>query len=95
MEKLRVGIDLGWSRIALAAAIVLASAPARADGPKAAPAAARADGYDYVFTDDPLAAGGLEPYDASIVVRKGAVRVTLIRPRTSFVPQMLASVENL
>jgi hypothetical protein len=28
-------------------------------------------------------------------VRPGPVRTTLIRPRTSFVPEMLKSVENL
>jgi hypothetical protein len=33
--------------------------------------------------------------DATIRVRPNAVRNTLIRPRTSFVPEMLKSVENL
>lgn len=53
------------------------------------------DGYGYEFTDDPLAAGGFGPNDATIRVRPGPVRTTLIRPRTSFVPEMLKSVENL
>lgn len=52
-------------------------------------------GYGYEFTDDPLNAGGFGPNDATIRVRPGAVRSTLIRPRTSFVPEMLKSVENL
>ena len=53
------------------------------------------DGYSYSFSDDPLSAGGFGPNDATIRVRPGPVRTTLIRPRTSFVPEMLKSVENL
>jgi len=53
------------------------------------------DGYGYEFGDDPLTAGGFGPNDATIRVRPGPVRRTLIRPRTSFVPEMLKSVENL
>jgi hypothetical protein len=53
------------------------------------------EGYGYDFSDDPLNAGGFGPHDATIRVRPGPVRTTLIRPRTSFVPEMLKSVENL
>lgn len=53
------------------------------------------DGYGYTFSDDPLAAGGFGPSDATIRVRPRAARTTLIRPRTSFVPEMLKSVENI
>ena len=53
------------------------------------------EGYGYEFSDDPLSAGGFGPNDATIRVRPGPVRTTLIRPRTSFVPEMLKSVENL
>ena len=53
------------------------------------------DGYGYEFADDPLTAGGFGPNDATIRVRPGPVRRTLIRPRTSFVPEMLKSVENI
>jgi hypothetical protein len=84
---------------------VSTSALAQAKGgaaaaPAAAPAAAAAgggkeEGYGYTFTDDPLSAGGFGPNDATIRVRPNAVRNTLIRPRTSFVPEMLKSVENL
>jgi hypothetical protein len=51
--------------------------------------------YGYKFQDDPLSAGGFGPADATIRVRPGPVRTTLIRPRTSFVPEMLKSVENI
>ena len=44
------------------------------------------EGYGYEFSDDPLSAGGFGPSDATIRVRPGPVRRTLIRPRTSFVP---------
>jgi hypothetical protein len=57
--------------------------------------ASKDSGYGYEFGDDPLAAGGFGPNDATIRVRPGPVRTTLIRPRTSFVPEMLKSVENL
>jgi hypothetical protein len=53
------------------------------------------DGYGYTFSDDPLNAGGFGPNDATIRVRPNAARTTLIRPRTSFVPEMLKSVEDL
>ena len=52
-------------------------------------------GYGYEFDDDPLNAGGFGPNDATIRVRPKAARTTLIRPRTSFVPEMLKSVENI
>ena len=52
-------------------------------------------GYGYTFSDDPLNAGGFGPNDATIRVRPRAARTTLIRPRTSFVPEMLKSVENI
>jgi hypothetical protein len=84
----------------VSAALLLASSAALAQG-GAKPAAAAAagggkeEGYGYEFSDDPLSAGGFGPNDATIRVRPGPVRTTLIRPRTSFVPEMLKSVENL
>jgi hypothetical protein len=53
------------------------------------------EGYGYEFEDDPLNAGGFGPNDATIKVRPKAARTTLIRPRTSFVTEMLKSVENI
>ena len=72
-----------------AVGVVLVSSVALAQDKK------KEDGYGYEFTDDPLSAGGFGPNDATIRVRPGPVRTTLIRPRTSFVPEMLKSVENL
>jgi hypothetical protein len=81
----------------VAAALFFPSAPSYAQD--AAPAAATGSSgqgdYGYKFEDDPLAAGGFGPSDATIRVRPGPVRTTLIRPRTSFVPEMLKSVENI
>jgi hypothetical protein len=51
--------------------------------------------YGYTFDDDPLNAGGFGPNDSTIKVRPKAARTTLIRPRTSFVPEMLKSVEDI
>jgi hypothetical protein len=86
-----------WLFSGLAAAILLmlsASARAQDAAPAAAGAGAGGD-YGYKFEDDPLSAGGFGPSDATIRVRPGPVRTTLIRPRTSFVPEMLKSVENI
>jgi hypothetical protein len=87
-----------WSIAAIALGVLLVSAPSFAQAPAPAggkPAGGKDEGYGYEFSDDPLSAGGFGPSDATIRVRPGPVRTTLIRPRTSFVPEMLKSVENL
>ena len=81
---------LGLALVSLAGASFAQSAT----GTKAA-ASGKEQGYGYEFSDDPLSAGGFGPNDATIRVRPGPVRTTLIRPRTSFVQEMLKSVENL
>lgn len=83
-----------WGAGVVAAVAVLLTA-SMALAQKAAGAKGKEDGYGYEFSDDPLNAGGFGPNDATIRVRPGPVRTTLIRPRTSFVPEMLKSVENL
>ncbi|MGO9839511.1 MAG: hypothetical protein ACLP1X_35470 [Polyangiaceae bacterium] len=78
--------------------LLTAESYAQDAAPAAGGAAAATSGsgdYGYKFEDDPLAAGGFGPSDATIRVRPGPVRTTLIRPRTSFVPEMLKSVENI
>ena len=89
-----------WSAAAIALGVLLVSASSFAQAPAAGaaggkPAGGKDEGYGYEFSDDPLSAGGFGPNDATIRVRPGPVRTTLIRPRTSFVPEMLKSVENL
>ena len=93
-------VRLGRSYLGVLAglSIVLISGAAAAQAAPAAPGGAAGGGdkgYGYEFSDDPLNAGGFGPNDATIRVRPGPVRTTLIRPRTSFVPEMLKSVENL
>jgi hypothetical protein len=98
----RVGVLVGLAAI-LVAGVASAQDAAPAAGGGAAGAVkttgaaptGRDAGYGYEFSDDPLNAGGFGPNDATIRVRPGPVRTTLIRPRTSFVPEMLKSVENL
>ena len=80
---------------AFASSALAQQPPAPGAGGTQPKAGGGADGYGYSFEDDPLSAGGLAPTDATIKVRPGPVRTTLIRPRTSFVPEMLKSVENL
>ena len=83
MARRRIRTALG---IGLSVALVMAASAASAE---------EEEGYGYEFSDDPLNAGGFGPNDATIRVRPKAARSTLIRPRTSFVPEMLKSVENL
>lgn len=94
MAKSKVALSVLASGLTL-----LLAAPAFAqDKEGAAPAAGggdKAEGYGYEFEDDPLNAGGFGPNDATIKVRPKAARTTLIRPRTSFVTEMLKSVENI
>jgi hypothetical protein len=79
---------------ALALVLIAWSTRAAAREPRAG-TTPDADGYGYVFGDDVLAAGGLSPSDARIHVVPHAARSTLIRPRTAFIRELLASVENI
>lgn len=85
--------------VAIATLLVSASSFAEDKKPGGAGVTATGDSkggdYGYKFEDDPLSGGGFGPNDATIRVRPGPVRTTLIRPRTSFVPEMLKSVENI
>jgi hypothetical protein len=60
-----------------------------------ASATSKVDNYQYVFTDDPVAAGLINENSLPIVARNRVVRGTLIRPRIAFVVEMLKSVESL
>jgi hypothetical protein len=99
-RRIRWGVLVGLA-VGLISAVASAQAPAAGGGGQAGtkttggPPTGKDSGYGYEFTDDPLNAGGFGPNDATIRVRPGPVRTTLIRPRTSFVPEMLKSVENL
>jgi hypothetical protein len=53
------------------------------------------DSYGYTFDDDPLSAGGFGPNDTVIKVRAKAAKTTLIRPRISFVTELIKSVEYI
>jgi hypothetical protein len=88
-------IRVGLTGALLGTAVFALSAVSLAQGKDAAGGGEKGDGYGYEFDDDPLNAGGFGPNDATIRVRPRAARTTLIRPRTSFVPEMLKSVENL
>ena len=95
MKRFLIGL-VGASMLVLSSASAFAQQPGGGAGAaKASGGGGKEEGYGYEFADDPLAAGGFGPNDATIRVRPGPVRTTLIRPRTSFVPEMLKSVENL
>ena len=102
MKHERGRVDARSGLVAAFLALLAVLARSRSDaaqaggGGRAAAGGGGADGdYGYEFEDDPLSAGGFGPTDATIRVRPGPVRTTLIRPRTSFVPEMLKSVENI
>lgn len=83
------------SLVAVASAVLFSSTAVAQELGGAAKSTEAEGGYGYEFSDDPLNAGGFGPGDATIRVRPVAVRSQLIKPRTSFVPEMLKSVENL
>ncbi len=59
------------------------------------PKKAGSDVEEMTFEDDKLLTSNLGPDQAKITTRGGPVRTILVRPRTSFVPEMLKSIENL
>lgn len=91
----RVLVGLVATFVLTSASAAFAQQPGAAAGGAKATGGGKDDGYGYEFSDDPLAAGGFGPNDATIRVRPGPVRAQLIHPRTTFVPEMLKSVENL
>jgi hypothetical protein len=78
---------------AVAASLLFASA-ARAE-PPVKDADADADRYEWRFDDDPLHSAGTNPYGEWLGVRRPAPHAMLIRPRTSFVFELLASIGRL
>lgn len=53
------------------------------------------DSYGYEFEDDPLATGWFSPNDAILKIRGKGFRTMLIRPRTSFIKEMIRDIEEL
>jgi hypothetical protein len=73
--------------------LALTSATAAAEKPKRVPAP-RLDLYTYSFEDDSLLAGATGVLGMPVRILPSATRVTLIRPRTAFVVELLKSVES-
>jgi hypothetical protein len=90
-----VAISMGFASFILAPSAFAQDKGAAPAAGAAAGGGDKAEGYGYEFSDDPLNAGGFGPNDATIKVRPRAARTTLIRPRVSFVQEMLKSVENI
>ena len=59
----------------------------------ARPRASEATTYD--FEDDLVQGGRYDPGEDLITFRRRLARRTLIQPRTQFVPELLASADNL
>jgi hypothetical protein len=71
--------------------IVCVGGPARAD---VVERTITGDGQSMRFQDDDLLGRDLSSMGDLVVIRPGPARVTLIRPRVSFVGELTKSVEN-
>ena len=83
--------------VALAFVALAVPALASAQGKTAEKAAAPVDdgrSYEYKFDDDLMSGGGIDGTSPIIHVTSHALRSQLIRPRTSFVPELLKSGES-
>lgn len=78
--------------LCLACASVLSPARASAQDPRISDTA---DGYAVEFSDSNLLGQTLSLGGLLIPIRPGGVRVLLIRPRASFVPELRHSIEDL
>jgi hypothetical protein len=84
------------SFLALSGALFIASPAAAQDKSFETRSDARdSASYEVKFVDDPLDALPASSYIARIHVATSRVRVLLLRPRTSFVNEMLGSVQAL
>ncbi len=75
--------------------IVLCSSLALADESSTYKETQSGQDQNITFKDDPLAAGGFGPHDVILHVPPTPKRVTLLRPRTQFIPELLKTVESL
>jgi len=83
-----------WTVAIAAVGLTLSSAAAAGEGDDYRTQDEK-DGYSVAFIDDKLMDAGQAGTSPMIIVRPRSVRMTLIRPRTSFVAEMLKSVEAL
>jgi hypothetical protein len=80
----------------LASALVALAGPASAQQPQSTYVEKKsAEGQDIRFGDDPLGALANDPIGAQLTGFHPPRRYDLMRPRTTFVPQMLKSVEAM
>lgn len=97
VSSLLVGASLVLSSVAFAQGTP-ASPSARGATSSSPPVAAisQVDGHDvYDFPDDSLLGEGLDGHVIRIPTRAQAARASLVRPRLSFVPELLSAAEDL
>lgn len=68
--------------------ILFATSTARAEEPS------RSATYEVHFDDDLLPASGSNPYGEWLKLRPAPRRVMLLRPRTTFVPELVRTVQS-
>ncbi|MFI5299528.1 MAG: hypothetical protein ACHREM_15670 [Polyangiales bacterium] len=81
---------LAFTALAFLAAHTVSSVASAADKKKAG-----SDVEEMTFEDDKLLTSNLGPDQAKIAGRPNPIRTILVRPRVTFVPEMLKSIENL
>ncbi|MDQ3034135.1 MAG: hypothetical protein M3Y87_17120 [Myxococcota bacterium] len=79
--------------LSLSLLVVLAGASTALAQDTARPRTSEATTYD--FEDDLVEGGRYDAEGVRVDTRLRAARRTLIRPRTQFIPELLASTENL
>jgi hypothetical protein len=80
--------------VLLASALVALAGPASAQQPPYTETKT-ADGQDIRFGDDPLGALGHDPIGSQLTGFHPPKRYDLLRPRTTWVPELLKSIEHL
>jgi hypothetical protein len=87
---------MGMTRLLASFALgaLLVAAPARAESNASYSVRGESASYEVAFDDDALLAPGSSAYGEWLKVRPPAKRVMLLRPRTSFVPELLTSANG-
>lgn len=92
--KLARPLAIGLALVTLGLPALASAQPNQPAKAATAPAADDGRGYEYKFDDDLMQGGGLDGTSPIIHVSSHALRSQLIRPRTSFVPELLKSAET-
>jgi hypothetical protein len=80
--------------VSLALGTLLVTSPAHAQSTATYSVRGESASYEVAFDDDALLAPGASAYSDWLKIRPRTKRVMLLRPRTSFVPELLTSANG-